>query len=97
MFQLMKIKMFQLIKKIFISLLSISGSTVSKPYCNFMKQESLNNQPYMTRLTILNLNPDDCINISLWLIQRDLIEFVILLMIYPIEYAFPTKENMYNK
>ena len=37
MFQLMKIKMFQLIKKTFISLLSISGSIVSKPYCNFMK------------------------------------------------------------
>ena len=37
MFQLMKIKMLQSFKKIFILLLSISGSIVSKPYCNLMK------------------------------------------------------------
>ena len=53
--------MFRLIKQIFIALLTFSGSLASTVYVsNHTKCISLYNQPCMTGLTIIDLNPDKC-------------------------------------
>ena len=61
----------------------------------------------MTQPTVINLHPNEYIQglryYPLAVIQTDVLEVVILLMIYPIEYVFQTKQKMlinlsvYNK
>ena len=59
----------------------------------------LNNQQCMTRLILINLYRSeytlkDYVTIYLLLIQIDVSEFVILLIIYLIEYVFQTKRKI---
>ena len=54
--------MFRVIKQVFIALLGFSGSLASiANVSNFTRCMSLNNQPCMTRPTLIDLNPDECI------------------------------------
>ena len=58
-----------------------------------------NNQQCMTRLILINLYRSeytlkDYVTIYLLLIQMDVSEFVILLIIYLIEYVFQTKRKI---
>ena len=51
--------MFRLIKQVLIELLRFRGSLASIPIAsNYAKCISLDNQPYMTRPILINLNPD---------------------------------------
>ena len=59
----------------------------------------LNNQQCMTRLILINLHRSeytlkDYVTIYLLLIQIDVSEFVILLIIYLIEYVFQTTRKI---
>ena len=52
--------MFRLIEQVFIALISFSGSLTSMvSVSNFTTFISLNNQPWMTKPTLVNLNPDE--------------------------------------
>ena len=90
--------MFGLIKKVFITSLSCSGSLA---YVNnvtdFTKWTSLNNQPSMTRSILADLNPDEY-NERLghfpFMVNLDVIEVEILLMNYLVEYVFEIKQKI---
>ena len=62
---------------------------------DYAKYISLNNQPCMTRPTLIDINPDEYNQGFSYhpstVIETDLIEAVILLMIHLVEYMFQTK------
>ena len=61
--------MFRLIKQVFISLLSFSGSLVCTTNAsNFTTCMSLNNQLCMARSNLIYINPDEY-NQGLWFIE----------------------------
>lgn len=83
--------MFRLIKYRLIALLSFSGALAIK--CII-----LNNQPCMTRPTLINLNPNKhnerLVSYELWLVQIDVMEVVTLLIVYQVEFMFQIKQKM---
>ena len=85
--------MFGFIKKMFIGLLT---SAVNAYIHN--KLLSLNIQQCMIQPTLINLHPNDAlksyVTIQLRLILIDVLEVVILLMIYLIEHVFQTKHKI---
>ena len=50
-------------------------------------------QPSMNRPALIDLNPDDCITAHLCLNEIDVMEVVILLMIYQVKYMFQIKQK----
>ena len=88
--------MFGFIKKMVIGLLTFSISLTSiNNVSDRTKCICLNNQPCMTRTTLINLNTiKDCITIHLWLMQIYITKVVILCMIYPTEFVLRTKQKM---
>ena len=87
-----------LIKKVFITSLSYSGSLA---YVNnvidFKKWTYLNNQPSTTRSFFADLNPDEY-NERLghfpFMVNLDVMELEILLMKYLVEYVFEIKQKI---
>ena len=67
---------------------------------NLAKWISLNNQQCMDQPTLLIYtlmnNVKDYITIHLLLIQIDVLEVVILLMVYLLEYVFQTKQKIWT-
>ena len=47
----------------------------------------------MIRPALIDLNPDDCITAHLCLNEIDVMEVVILLMIYQVKYMFQIKQK----
>ena len=91
--------MFRLIKQEFIALLSFSGSlTTIANISNFKTCISLNNQPLMTRLTLIDLNSDEynqgLCYYQFAVILLDIIVVVIQLMIPPVEYLQRIKQKI---
>ena len=88
---------FGLIKKVFITSLSYSGSLA---YVNnvtdFTKWTSLNNRPSTTRSILADLNPDEYnerLGHFAIMVNLDVMEVKILLMNYLVEYVFETKQK----
>lgn len=51
---------------------------------------SLNSEPCIARPTLTDLNLMNCVTRHLWLVYKDVIEVIILMMIYLIKYVFQT-------
>ena len=91
--------MFRLIRQVFIASLSFSGSLASIANApDHIKCISLNNQQCLTQPTPINLNPNEYIEglcYHPFVVSLDrCMEVVILLMIYPINYVFQTKQKI---
>ena len=81
-------KMFEIIKKIFVVLSSIVNAS------NQTKCISLSNQKCKIQPTLINLHPNEYsqeFHCYPFAVKLDVLEVVILLMIYPVKYVFHTK------
>ena len=79
--------MLTLVKQVFIALLSFSGSLTTT--CKF-----LNNEPCITRSTLVDLDPDDISHYK-FMVNFDKYDWsynIILLMIHQVVYLFQTKK-----
>ena len=90
--------MFGLIKKLFITSLSYSGSLAHvNNVTDVTKWTSLNNQPSTTRSILADLNPDEYnerLDHFPFMVSLDVMEVEILLMIYLVEYVFDIKQKI---
>ena len=90
--------MFGLIKKLFITSLSYSGSLAHvNNVTDFTKWTSLNNQQSTTRSILADLNPNEYnerLDHFPFMVSLDVMEVEILLMIYLVEYVFGIKQKI---